>query len=112
MSGVLQRRISICIVHLIERLATSPPQRCSYKAPICWPSIDGVRIVVTTLNCWTRLFLSRASTVTCGIKSCLGGGLGTFLPSFRAASGGAAKRVYRHQVCFPLPDFLAARTEC
>jgi len=48
----------------LRQYCVSPLHRRSYKSPICSPSIDTSRIVVTTLNCFARLFLSRASTVT------------------------------------------------
>ena len=63
-SGALHRRTSICIVALIERISTSPSHLRSYRSPICPPSTDASRIVVTTLNRSARLSLSRASTVT------------------------------------------------
>src|SRR5215468_1341947 len=54
-SGVLHRSTSIFIVALIERISTSPSHLRSYNSPICLPPTDGSRIVVTTLNCSTRL---------------------------------------------------------
>ena len=71
-SGVLHRRTSICIVDLIERMSTSPSHLRSYRSPICPPSIDASRIVVTTLNRSARLSLSRASTVTWRISRLFG----------------------------------------
>src|SRR4029077_5375133 len=58
--------------HLMDRILTSPSHRRSYNLPICPPSIVASRIVVMTLNCSTRLFLSRASTLTCRISRLLG----------------------------------------